>query len=313
MPVAPDPDPVIVPAFISSAPLAGMSSGFNEDLARVRVVVEAAGGGGEVAWAAGMVVTSGRRQVVVTTDRGLSWLPECARLPADVAFPWGHDDAARWEGIVDPARVILEYAAAVDGELSALASTYSSAPAVAAGVPFVFADGTDRAYPEMLTGPVKDRVQLRVDAGLQEQARQRTDRRDQRQTVWSMAWDASGQAPQTPTQTRMIAVLVDHGGRIDNPRWVAALPWADLEAEYRELCVQERAARVDVRDLAVGDVDTEGGLCRPLLRQCYAIECLLALRHSSAQEALQSGLYSWWMQRKITPAAPPMQSHLVAR
>jgi hypothetical protein len=312
MPVVPDQDPVIVPAFISSAPLAGMSSGFNEDLARVRVVVEAAGGGGEVAWAAGMVVTSGRRQVVVTTDRGLSWLPERARLPADVAFPWSHDDAARWEGIVDPARVIVEYAAAVDGELSALASTYSSAPAVAAGVPFVFVDGTDSAYPEMLTGSVKDRVTLCVDAGLREQARLRSDRGAQRQTVWSMAWDASGQAPQTPTQTRMVTALVDHGGRLNNPRWVASLPWDQLEAEYRELCVQERAARVDVRGLAVGDVDTEGGLCRSLLAQCYAIECLLALRYSSAQEALQSGLYSWWMQRKITPGEPPMQSHLVA-
>ena len=51
----------------------------------------------------------------MTSDRGRGWVPAEAFLPADVVMPWSHDDSARWEGALDPARVIVEYAAAAGG------------------------------------------------------------------------------------------------------------------------------------------------------------------------------------------------------
>lgn len=191
-----------------------------------------------------MVVTSGRRQVVLTSDRGRSWVPAEAFLPADVITPWSHEQSSRWGGLLDPARVIVEYAAAAGGRLTALASTFSGAPAVAAGIPWTLVDGTDRAHPELLSGPVVTRFELQVSPERRRAVKHITDPVKQRVQVLWLALSADETAGSLGTRGRMLSLFRDHLGRIDRPRWVASLPWEQLEDEHHRLCVQERAARL---------------------------------------------------------------------
>ncbi|WP_342314661.1 hypothetical protein LIX17_25795 (plasmid) [Mycobacterium avium subsp. hominissuis] len=287
-------DALIVPAVLVP-PVSPVVSFGDQDLATVRSVVEAAGGAAHVHWAAGMVVTSGRRQVVLTSDRGRGWIPAEAFVPADVMSPWSHEDSWRWEGLLDPARVIVEFAAAAGGQLTALATTFSSAPAVAAGVPWALVDGTDRAHPELLSGPVVTRFELQVSTERRRAVKTITDSVKQREQVLWLAFSADEKAGSSPTRLRMLTTFRDQLSRIDNARWVAALPWEPLEEEHHQLCVQERAARVDVRDVPVGQVDTEGGAGRALLAQAYATEAVMALRNPVALRALADATYSWSM------------------
>jgi hypothetical protein len=78
-----------------------------------------------------------------------------------------------------------------------------------------------------------------------------------------------------------------------------------LESAHHDTCVAERAARVDVRDIAVGNVDTEGGQGRALLAQAYADETVLALRQPVAEHALRDAVYTWSMLLEIPPTAAP--------
>ncbi|RDH75388.1 hypothetical protein DVS77_27200 [Mycolicibacterium moriokaense] len=296
-------DPLIAPA-IFTAPVNPPVLPDDPELATVRYVVEAAGGASAVHWAAGMVVTSGRRQVVVTSDRGRGWVPAESFLPADVVMPWSHEESSRWEGTLDPARVIAEYAAAVSGQLTALASTMSSAPAVTAGLPWAYVDGTVSAHPELLSGPVVTRFELQVSDARRRAVKHIVDPVKQREQVLWLAFSADEKAGSSPTRHKLLQLCSSNLGRIDQPRWVASLPWEQLEEEHHELCVQERAARVDVRDIPLGQLDTEGGACRQLLAQAYATEAALAMRNPVAPRALADATYSWSMLLDVQSAEP---------
>ncbi|GAB3030265.1 hypothetical protein [Mycobacterium bourgelatii] len=265
------------------------------DLATVRTVLEAAGGGSVVRWAAGMVVTGGRRQVVVTTDRGRGWLPSNVLLPEDAVLPWPHPDSTRWEGLRDPARVIVEYAAATGGTLTALASTHSSAPAVAAGVPFVFADAVQRPRPDLLGGSPARRERFGVEPARLVAAEAITDPDDQRrQAVW-IAHDAAEKAGDRSVVRRSILAAWNADPTLSDPRKIERLGWDTLVVENETLWEQDFAARIDVRNVGIGQLDTGGGACRSVLLQSYATEAVLALRSASPRQALLEALYSWSM------------------
>lgn len=291
----------LVPLMPTPAVESPIAPVFNEDLARVQAVVEAAGGASQVLWAAGIVITGAGRQLVVTSDRGRGWLPAGAVLPADVVVPWSHPDSFRWEGLRDPARVIVEFAAAVGGRISALASTHSSAPAVAAGVPWVFADGTEQAHPELVGGLMVTRFELQVPQRHRANVRSIEDPFSQRQKALWVAMDADSRAGSMPARSAVLAGLHAGHQRIGDIRWVNSFDWAALEEAHREVCAQERASRVDVRDEAVGAVNT-GGANRGLLAQAYAMEAVLALRNPVAERALMDAVYSWTLLLEIPPA-----------
>lgn len=293
----------VVPAPNFESPVAPI---LNEDLARVRAVVVAAGGASEVQWAAAVVISGDHHHLVVTSDRGRGWMPAGTVLPAEVVSPWSHPLSSRWEGMRDPARVIVEYAAAISGRISALASTHSSAPAVAAGVPWEFADGTVQAHPELVGGLMVTRYELGVPAGLRSKAAEITDSRDQRERALWAAVDADlragGQA--SSPRGRILAAMRADLQRIHDPRWLNSLDWDVLAEEREVLCGQERAARVDVRDAAVGAVDT-GAAGRSILIQIYATEAALAVRHPVPERALHDAVYPWALVSEIPPPTQP--------
>ena len=280
-------------------------------LGEIQNVIEAVGGGAEVGWAAGMVYAGGTSQVVITTDRGRGWLPEGAILPKNAVLPWDHPNAARWEGLLDPARVIVEYAAAVGGKLTALASTRSSAPGVAAGIPFAIVDASKRAYPDKLDGAYVERVSVesQVANGHRLLANGITDPDEQRQNARNLASAAAmdrdtGRLHAGPSRYRDLinARITELRTERDFARAVSDEEWAQLRAEHDEVCAQERALRADVRDIPVGELDMQGGRCRELLLKAYSIEALLAVRHQTATGAINNALYSWAMVNKILQA-----------
>lgn len=266
------------------------------DLAMVRTVLETAGGGSTVRWAAGMVVTGGRRQVVVTTDRGRSWFPPNVLLPENAVLPWKHEDSARWEGLLDPARVIVEYAAAAaSGTLTALASTHSSAPGVAAGVPFAFADAVQRPRPDLLGVPTAGRETFAVSAARLVAADAITDPHDQRRQALWIAHDAVEKADDASSVRRSILAALNADPNLLEPKKIDRLGWVALTNENEVLWERDFAARIDVRNVDIGRLDTGGGASRPFLVQSYATETVLALRNASPRQALLDALYSWSM------------------
>jgi hypothetical protein len=232
-------------------------------------------------------------------------MPAAAALPVDAMVPWWHEQAARWEGLLDPARVIVEYAAAAGGRVSALASTHSSAPAVAAGIPWAFADGTEQPHPEIIGGAVVTRFELQVCKTRRDAVRAITDPYAQRERALWVACDADSRAGSSPRRHAILTELQRHPGRMADQRWLNQLDWDALEAAHRDTCVAERAARVDVRDVEVGKVDNRGGGGRDLLAQAYADETVLALRQPVAEHALRDAVYGWGMLLDLPAAAAP--------
>lgn len=294
--------PPVVPTTGLDSPIAPI---FNEDLARVRAMVEAAGGAAEVHWAAGVVVVGSQRQLVVTSDRGRGWMPAGAVLPFDVVLPWAHPTSSRWEGVRDPARVIVEYAATVGGRLAALASTHSSAPAVAAGVPWAFADGSLNAHPELVGGQVVTRFELQICESRRAAVNGIGDPFEQRQRALWVAFDADSRAGSSPVRQAILSEVRAHPSRMDDQRWLSRLPWDELADQYRDTCARERSGRSDVRDVEIGALDVEAAGGRALLAQAYADETVLALRNPVAERSLRDAVYSWNMLVDLPPMTPP--------
>ena len=322
IPVSGTHDPLIAPAaFVTPPAVFDQASPGSEDLAAVRITLEAVGGGDHVQWAAGMVAVSGSKQLVVTSDRGRGWMPPNAVLPANIELPWRHPEAAQWEGLLDPARVVVEYAAAVGGTLTALASTTMfSPPGVVADVPFAYVDATERAHPELLTssilrGPIATRIELQVDQKWRDEARAVTIEAEQRQLALNCAYAAhidaeklSGGVGHSDARQRLFDVLRNRQG-VAPARIAEVRPlWDELENERVALRDLEHAARVDVRDVAIGQLDNSGGDGLPYLVQGYATEAALGLLTASAAGAFSHALYYWAMLHKYPPTADAVAS-----
>lgn len=298
-PIVPHVDPGVSAMGVVGAPLVeGAAAMLDPELSAVRSVLEGAGGGGQVHWAAGMFVTGGRKQLVVTTDRGRSWMPPQVRLPADVVLPWNHPQARLWEGLSDPVRVLLEWGAAQEGgEFTALSGSRASASESLTVAPFTVANigedpreskGADNRVPRSYFGVPQDaRTEAELITG---------DRAKREQALWA-AIDAvrrvglGGPAAYIVEAMHADPQLLLPGRAID-------LPWGSLEAEHDRLKQYEIQSRRDVRMVPLGRIDEEPSIdSRRALVQLYAMESVLGLRQISPDQVLADALYSWSMQK----------------
>ncbi|WP_131806844.1 hypothetical protein [Mycobacteroides abscessus] len=298
-PIVPHVDPGVSAMGVVGAPLAEAAAAMlDPELSTVRSVLEGAGGGGQVHWAAGMFVTGGRKQLVVTTDRGRSWMPPQVRLPADVVLPWNHPQARLWEGLSDPVRVLLEWGAAQEGgEFTALSGSRASASESLTVAPFTVANigedpreskGADNRVPRSYFGVPQDaRTEAELITG---------DRAKREQALWA-AIDAvrrvglGGPAAHIVEAMHADPQLLLPGRAID-------LPWGSLEAEHDRLMQYEIQSRRDVRMVPLGRIDEEPSIdSRRALVHLYAMESVLGLRQISPDQVLADALYSWSMQK----------------
>ncbi|MBB5918765.1 hypothetical protein BJY24_007677 [Nocardia transvalensis] len=108
-----------------------------------------------VAWAVSLMRHSGGVSAFVTSNEGRGWLPAGVFLPRELSTPWvwSVSEQAPWEGIADPARILVEFAAAwgvkSGAALSALASSVPLDSAMMRQIGDVPSAGSVEAEPTM--------------------------------------------------------------------------------------------------------------------------------------------------------------------
>ncbi|MFB8005993.1 hypothetical protein [Nocardia sp. NPDC056000] len=116
------------------------------------------------AWAVAVARHASGISAFVTSNEGRGWLPAGLYLPRTVSTPWVWQAArdAAWEGVADPARVLIEFGRAwgrtSGAEVSAVASSLPIDPILRSTLPSVRFEGEVGPAPELNLGtPAPDR------------------------------------------------------------------------------------------------------------------------------------------------------------
>jgi hypothetical protein len=147
----------------------------DEDLVLARLILggilDASEASVGVEWAVSVVRDEAGPRVVVTTNEGRGWVPAGLYLPDNVSLPWGMPEMdAAWEGIADPARILLE-SAKIDGRqtganLTALVSTAPIDNRLEQLSPNTSMEGSSTGTPGLnLSTPAPDRLDRLALAG----------------------------------------------------------------------------------------------------------------------------------------------------
>lgn len=265
----------------------------NADLDLLRRIMRAIGGGDVIGYAAAVVVSDGGRQVVLTSDRGRGWMPHGVVVPADVTNPWDHPESMAWEGLIDPCRVLLEYAEAEGVALAAMVTNRYMLPA---GVPTEHVQASQRAHPELLRGRVSGRVEWQC-AELADTIKSWPHPEDTHRQAMACAWLAHQKAPDPDDSRdavlRAVFERARQGVRTHEHRAAGAgAAWEPLFRRWVALGSDERRARMNPTGVDVGRLDESGAAAtRPLLATLYADEATIALLQPGP-EALETALYS---------------------
>lgn len=266
----------------------------NEDLDLLRRIMRAIGGGDVVGYAAAVIVSDGGRQVVLTSDRGRGWMPPGVVVPAEVTSPWDHPESMAWEGLIDPCRVLREYAEAQGVALAAMVTNRYGG--VSEGIPTEHVEVSPRAHPELLRGRVNGRAEWQA-AELADTLQSWPHAEDSHRQAMACAWLAHQQA--ADPDDRRGAVLrgvfdrARQGVRMHDHRAAGAgAAWQPLLKRWASLGFDEVRARVNPAGIDVGRLDDSGaGITRPLLATLYADEATIALLRPGP-EARETALYS---------------------
>lgn len=267
------------------------------------------------AWAVSVMRGQAGVGVFITSNEGRGWLPPAVFLPREVSTPWLWDEVldpegtgagSPWEGVSDPARVLVEFGLAwgplADARLSALAS---SGP-IDAGLRAQLSDVPMQG----LVGPSYD-VDLRVFT---------PDTADRLGLTASIpALEHVATVPDSAVRSRCVELAVDADAQV--VRSVAATPdvaatrrlreailtsvqsgrpvprtlWDDLRDADDLLAASLLTHRVDVGRVEVGALrlDDEAGALRALVfeRRCNELALLLA-EEEPTRQSLRDAVYA---------------------
>ncbi|WP_280458661.1 type VII secretion target [Nocardia carnea] len=266
------------------------------------------------AWAVSVMRGPAGAGIFITSNEGRGWLPAGLYLPREVSTPWLWDELLRtedspgspWEGVSDPARILVEFGLAWGGKANAtLAALVSSGPidpglrAHLADVPMegmvgpsydvdlrVFTpDTVDRLG---LTGsvPAIEAVAALPDAQIRARCLELAVDA-QTQLVRSVAAPAESVGVRS-VRDRILARLQD-GGEV--PReW-----WSELRDADDLIAAAMISRRVDVGRVSLGDlrVDDEAAILRTLAWERRCNELLLALeQEDDSRQVLRDAVYA---------------------
>ncbi|NNH69483.1 hypothetical protein HLB23_06300 [Nocardia uniformis] len=264
-------------------------------------------------WAVATLRGPGGLSAFVTSNEGRGWLPTGLFLPREVSLPWVWTEADRvgaaWEGVADPARVLVEFGTAwgarSGGHLSALASSTVLGDDLRTPL---------REVPMAASVPPSDRWDLRTPApGLTDRlgtvgspdllARANRVPTEVFARCTELAWDAHTRVGATTTpcteaslarETRQHVLTLLRGG---DP--VPAELWGELRDADDLLVAAMLSRRITAGRIELGGlkIDRESAVLRAIVFERRCDELLLLLADAIATTAaprqlLRDALYA---------------------
>ncbi|WP_330257081.1 type VII secretion target [Nocardia sp. NBC_00565] len=330
-PSAATPSPGTLPAAVSAARERAARSArvadapVNDDLVVARTFLAAVLAATEstvvgVSWAVAVLRGSYGAGLFITTNEGRGWLPAGLFLPREVSTPWLWDKtlddgtgspSAVWEGIADPARVLVEFGrvwgAKAGAELTALASSGPIDARLRAQLGIGIAEG--------MIGPAAD-VDLRIPAVGTVDRLGLTRPND---AFEHNAPEHLVAAPDAPLRERCLELAADTHARLARTgsvpaeavemsrlrdRIIAGLQagqevprqwWDELRAADELLAASLLTRRVPVAHMGLGDLraDDRADALRALAFQRRCTELVLLLDGETSWQQLRDQVYAY--------------------
>lgn len=267
------------------------------------------------AWAVSVMRGPAGVGVFITSNEGRGWLPPAVFLPREVSTPWLWDEVldpagagagSPWEGVSDPARVLVEFGLAwgprADAKLSALASSGpidTGLRAQLSDVPMQGLVGPSFDVDlRVFTPDTADRLGLTGSKPALEQVAAVLDSAVRSRCI-ELAADADAQVirsaaatPEVAPARRLREAILT---AVQSGRPVPRTLWDDLRDADDLLAAALLTRRVDVGRVEVGAlrVDDEAGALRALVFERRCNELVLALAaDDSTRQHLRDSMYA---------------------
>ncbi|MFB8281072.1 type VII secretion target [Nocardia colli] len=263
-----------------------------------------------VNWAVAVLRGPSGAAVFLTSDEGRGWLPAGLYLPRAVSTPWTWDgllgaEGSPWEGLSDPARVLVEFGRARGGrdgmELSALASSGPIAANLRAALDGVATVGDVAPVIgvdlRVFTPDTTDRLGVGGSIAALEQIAAVPDAAIRRRCV-QLALDAqarvggsSGRASEAADVRRLrerILARVDAGSDVP-PQW-----WQELRQADELLITTMVPHRLDTDRIDLGELrfDEQAAALRALTFERRCDELVLLLAGTPDRQCLRDAVYA---------------------
>ncbi|MEV5840090.1 type VII secretion target [Nocardia sp. NPDC052112] len=263
------------------------------------------------AWAVAVMRGPAGIGVFITSNEGRGWLPAGVFLPREVSTPWlwdemlGADGAgSSWEGVSDPARVLVEFGLAwgpkANAKLAALASSGPIDPGLQSRLPDIAMAGlVGPAYDVDLREPTQgmtDRLGLTGSIPALEHVAQVADSQVRARCI-ELAADAHAQvgrsvsAPSAVTASALrqrILAMVQAGQPVSRELWDELRDADDL------LAAEMLSRRVDVGRVGLGELrlDSEVSDLRAIVFERRCNELVLLLAGEPTRQSLRDAVYA---------------------
>lgn len=256
-----------------------------------------------VSWAVAVIRGPGGTGIFLTSNEGRGWLPPSIYLPRIVSTPWSASEllwrgteytSAPWEGVADPARVLVEFALQwgpkVGARLTAIASSEPIDPALGATLPTVSTAGNLEPSAEVdlrvLTADTTDRLGLAGSISALEHVASVPDTQVRQEclrlathahTRWGSPKIGSGDVVHA---RRARARIID---LLSSNQHVPDALWGELRDRDAMLAAAVMSRRTDLSQVPIGELrvpDDETLQCLHIERRCNELILLLGAEPS---------------------------------
>ncbi|GAA5104430.1 type VII secretion target [Nocardia iowensis] len=267
-----------------------------------------------LSWAVSVMRGPAGMGVFITSNEGRGWLPAGVFLPRGVSTPWDWEEAlgsdpgaggSAWEGVADPARVLvefgLEWGAKAGARLTALASAGTIDPGLRARLSDVPTAGLVRPFAEpdlrVPSADTIDRLGLTGSIDALKHAAAVPDSRVRSKCV-GLAVDAHAQVGRTRSgsldgaETRALRDRILAAVEADAE--VPQVWWDELQDADALLAATMVTRRVDVSRVEVGQLRCDDDpTLRDLIAERRCNELVLLLAEEPTRQCLRDAVYAY--------------------
>ncbi|WP_338760416.1 type VII secretion target [Nocardia vulneris] len=263
-----------------------------------------------VSWAVSVMRGPAGANVFVTSNEGRGWLPAGLFLPREVSTPWVWDDllgaeGSPWEGVSDPARVLVEFALVWGPRDDAVLSALASSGPIAAQLRTELGDVATAAAVGPATGvdlrvftpDTTDRLGIGGSIAALEQIATVSDASMRGRCV-DLAQDAhtqlsrsAGRVPEATSAWRLRERIL---ARAEGGFEVPAHWWQELRATDELLVTTMLPHQLDADRIGLGElrVDEQSAVLRQLTFERRCNELVLLLEGEPNRQCLRDAVYA---------------------